>query len=169
MIQTPEPVWTKLLELCPVEKHEFFYEPFKGDGNLYNQINTTNKEWSEIMQGRDVFDFPADVPITTIFTNPPFKTELTNKKGIKKLKNCVYYFIEYFILKFVSLKRIGFLMNAKSFESLTPKRLQRLSSLGFDISKIIVLNIQCWFGRYYFLVFERNITNKPVISIPTYF
>jgi hypothetical protein len=122
-----------------------------------------------------VFDFPADVPITTIFTNPPFLCDIPDKKGTKRLENSVdyfiEYFIEYFIRKFATLKKIGFLMNGKSFLSLTPKRLNLLSTLGFGISKIIVLNIQQWYGRYLFIVFENDIeqTNKMVISIPTYF
>jgi hypothetical protein len=62
-------------------------------------------------------------------------------------------------------------MNGKSFLSLTPKRFNLLSTLGFDISKIIVLNVKQWYGRYLFVVFEKDIeqTNKPVISISTYF
>jgi hypothetical protein len=71
------------------------------------------------------------------------------------LKNCCYYFLEYFMTNFVSLKRIGFILNNACFQSLTPKRLQTLDKLGFTITKIIVFNVQKWYGRYYFVVFEK--------------
>ena len=169
--QTPPQVWTALLEKCPIDKDEVFYEPFKGVGNLYNQVQTNKKYFSEINEGLDaaLFNYETNNDITVIYTNPPFKCELTNKKGIKKIKNCVYYWLEFFMQKCVSLKKIGFLMNTACLQSLTPKRLKKLDELGFSITKIIVLNIQIWFGRYYWVLFEKNQTNKLVEYIADYF
>jgi tRNA G10 N-methylase Trm11 len=167
-IQTPAEVWTEILKRCPIRKEEIFYEPFAGQKSLYNQIETNKKYYTEITEGLDVFDF-SNNDITTIYTNPPFKVELTNKKGITKPKNCIYYFLEYFATHFVSLNRIGFLINTSCFQSLTPKRLEKLDELGFNIKKIIVMNIQKWYGRYYFVLFEKQPTNKPVEYISKYF
>ena len=60
------------------------------------------------------------------------------------------------------LNKIGFLINAKSFCSLTPNRLTQLNKNGFEISSITVLNTQYWYGCYYFVVFEKTTTNKFV-------
>ena len=172
-IQTPKEVWESILEKCPIQSDEIFYEPFKGTGSLFNQVNVPVKYWSEITEGKDVFDFDYQTnnDITTIYTNPPFKCLIPNKKGIMKIKNCCYFFLEYFMKHFVSLKKIGFIMNVACFQSLTPKRLQQLDALGFVISKIVVFNVQKWFGRYYFVQFERKTeqTNKFVDYLPNYF
>lgn len=169
--QTPSAVWAEILKRCPIKDDEIFYEPFAGEKSLYNQIQTNKKYFTEITEGLDVmeFNYKTNNDVTTIYTNPPFKIELTNKKGIKKPKNCVYYFLEYFIKHFVSLQRIGFLMNTSCFQSLTPKRLKTLDELGFNITKIIVMNIQKWYGRYYFVLFEKQQTNKPVEYLEQYY
>jgi len=71
--------------------------------------------------------------------------------------------------QFVSLNKIGFIINTACFQSLTPKRLKTLDELGFNITKIIVMNIQKWYGRYYFILFEKNQACKPVEYIANYF
>lgn len=169
-IQTPLEVWSALLAKVPISSEEIFYEPFKGEGSLYNQVACNVKHWSEITEGKDVFEFDSNQTntITTIYTNPPFKCLIPNKKGIKQLKNCCYYFLEYFATHFVSLKRMAFLINNACFQSLTPKRLQKLDALGFNITKIVVLNVKKWFGRYYFVLFEKQ-TNTLVDYLPEYF
>ena len=161
-IQTPVDVWTNILELLPIRDDDIFLEPFKGLGSLYNQVNCL-KEWCEITEGRDIFDYNCDKSIvTTIYTNPPFKCEITNKKGNKVVKNAVYYFLEYFMEKIPTLQNIGFLINAKSWNSITPKRLVRLQKLGFFIHNIIVLNCNYWYGTYYFILFKKSNSNLVI-------
>lgn len=158
-IQTPPDVWTKILELLPVRGDAIFLEPFKGEGSLYNQISC-EKDWCEITEGRDIFDYDCNKSnVTTIYTNPPFKCELTNKKGQKVVKNSVYYFLEYFMMNLPLLEEIGFLINAKSFQSITPKRFIKLQKLGFYVHNIVVLNCNYWWGTYYFVLFKKYNTN----------
>jgi hypothetical protein len=170
-IQTPANVWTEILKRVPIHKNEVFYEPFAGEKSLFNQVDTNKKYYTEITEDLDVYDFnyKDNNDVTTIYTNPPFKSNITNKKGIVKIKNCVYFFLEYFMKHFVSLKSIGFLMNNSCFQSLTPKRLKTLDNLGFKINKIIVMNIQRWYGRYYFVLFVKNSNINPVEYISDYF
>ena len=154
-IQTPADVWTKILNELPVREDAIFLEPFKGEGSLYNQIQC-EKDWCEITEGRDVFDYDCDNSnVTTIITNPPFKAEIPNKKGEKRIKNAVYYFLEYFMSKIKTLEEVGFLINAKSFQSLTPKRFVRLQELGFYVHNIVVLNCNYWWGTYYYILFKK--------------
>lgn len=160
-IQTPAEVWTKLLELNPIDPDEVFYEPFRGTGNLFNQV-TNKKYWTEITEGLDVFDFNNKNEITCIYTNPPFKCDIPNAKGEKSYKNAVFYFLNYFVSSYPNLTTIGFLINAKSFISLTPNRLSKLEQKGFTISNITVLNTNYWYGIYYFVVFKKEQTNKPI-------
>lgn len=164
-IQTPVDVWQSILDLNPIEEDDIFFEPFCGEGNLYNLITNT-KEWCEITKGKDIFDYDFENSnVTTIYSNPPFKCILPNGK----YKNCVYYFFELFMSKLTRLKKIGFLMNAKSFQSITPKRMARLNELGFYVSSITMLNCNYWYGLYYFILFEKQPTNNLIKVIKTTF
>lgn len=162
-IQTSRDVWTKLLEINPITEQEIFFEPFAGDDTLYKQI-TNKKYWCEITRGRDIFDFDfnSHQDITTVYTNPPYKVQIPNKKGEMVVKNSVFFFLEYLIDNLTNLKKIGFLINAKSFNALTPHRLAKLEKKGFTMSNITLLNTNYWFGIYYFVLFEKEQTNKPI-------
>lgn len=163
-IQTPVDVWTKLLELNPIDCNEIFYEPFAGEMNLYNQIQTNKKYWSEITKGRDVFDFEYKDEVTCIYSNFPFKCNIPNKKGELKYKNAGYFFLEYFADNYPNLDTIGTLVSSKIFNSFTPKRLKKLQDKGFTIKSITCLNCNYWYNTYYFVLFERN-TNNDFIKI----
>jgi len=173
-IQTPIEVWKEILTKFPINENDIFFEPFKGEGNLYNQLTSNKKEYCEIKEDKNIFDYNfVDSKVTTIYTNPPFKclVPITNKKkGIVqwKYKNCVYYFLHLFMTKCTHLHTVGFLINEKSFVSLTPKRLHELTKLGFYIHQIGVLNIQKWFGRYFFVLFKKS-PSQFVIPFPQYF
>lgn len=91
-IQTAIPVWTELLKLNPIDKDAIFLEPFKGHGNLYNLIDTNKKYYCEIEEGKDIFNFEHKDEITTILTNPPFKSFIINKKGQMVYKNAIFFF-----------------------------------------------------------------------------
>jgi hypothetical protein len=157
-IQTPPDVWEEILKLNPIDENDVFFEPFCGEGSLYNQV-TNKKYFTEITQGKDVFDFDKHDEITCIYSNFPFKAMIPNKKGIKSYKNCGYYFLEYFIQNYPNLKTLGTLVSSKIFNSFTPKRLKKLADKGFTIKSMTCLNCNYWYGLYYFILFEKNTKN----------
>ena len=60
----------------------------------------------------------------------------------------------------VANKGIAWLLNNQALNShFTPRRLQRMSELGFHYSKIIVVADKRWFGRYYYLILEKKPNN----------
>lgn len=165
-IQTDPNIWQKLLELNPIDFNEHFMEPFAGENSLYDQVPNSKKEWCEITRGKDIFDYDfKNSQVTCIYTNPPFKANIPDAKNIFKYKNCVYYFLEYFISKLSKLNKIGFLINSKSYQSITPKRMAKLNRLGFYVTSMTMLNCDYWFGLYWFIVLERNPTNKDFIKV----
>ena len=62
----------------------------------------------------------------------------------------------------VAKKGIAFLGNINFFSSLTPRRLQILKDNGFSLSRIRITQDKRWFGRYYFIVFEKK-PNKFIV------
>ena len=168
-IQTPKEVWTEILNRCPIHDDEVFYEPFAGEKSLYNQVLTNKKYYTEINEDLDVFnfDYKLNNDITTIYTNPPYKCNIPDKKGNIKPRNAVYYFLAYFMTHFVSLKKIGFIMNMKCFNSITPKRLKKLNDFGFTISSITMFNCDFWYGLQLFVLFDKqpNICFKYIENV----
>ena len=155
-IQTPIDVWTELLRLHPLDKENIFYEPFCGEGSLYDQVDCSIKYSTEITKGTNVFDFKEKDEIEVIYTNPPYLCLIPNKKGVFKERNAVYFFMEYFMTNYPNLKKIGFIMNQKCFSSFTPKRLKKLQDLGFSISTMTLFNCNYWYGLQYFVVFNKD-------------
>lgn len=64
-----------------------------------------------------------------------------------------------FLLKASNVARKGmaFLVNNQCFNSfILPSRLELLKEKGFYIQNIIIVGDKRWFGRYIFLIFEKN-------------
>jgi hypothetical protein len=156
-IQTPIDVWKKILELNPINPDNVFFEPFAGENTLYNLIPNENKDWCEIERGRNIFDYDFEnSKVEIVYTNPPYVCEIPDKKGNMKTRNAVYYFLEMLMTKLTNLKQIGFIMNMSCFNSITPKRLEKLKALGFTISSITMFNCSYWYGLQLFVLFDKN-------------
>ena len=68
----------------------------------------------------------------------------------------------------LSVKGFAFLSNIQSFNSLTTKRLDEINDKGFYIQKIHIVNDKRWFGRYYFIIFQKKCNNFISYTLKTY-
>ncbi len=148
-IQTPKELAIKLLKYIDYQQGDRWYEPFMGEGNIY-EILPEPKDWAEILKGRDFFNYlPFDGHCEHIISNPPFRVNINNKK--------VNAFIPILERSMgISTKTISFLINHKLMNTLTPMRLQKYNEMGWSITKIVVFSVRKWFGRYWFVVFSKN-------------
>ena len=70
VFQTPLPVALKLIEIAEIEENDIILDPCRGDGAIYNNLpDYCQKNWAEILDGRDFFDY--DNPVDIIVCNPP--------------------------------------------------------------------------------------------------
>lgn len=72
-IYTPEPIAKMLIDKIKpfIKESDVLYDPFKGYGIFYNNFpNTNKKEWSEIKENKDFFDWKQSVD--WIISNPPY-------------------------------------------------------------------------------------------------
>jgi DNA modification methylase len=146
--QTPESLCIKLIKHVPLVEGDIVLEPFKGEGNFYNNLpDYIEKEWTELTEGRDYKDYVSSVD--WIVTNPPFKI-LENGKQV----NAFYKLIKHYTT--IARKGIAFLGNDNCFKSLTPPRMKELNELGWYIHNITTCNIKKWYGRYYFIIFKKE-------------
>ena len=53
----PTELAKKHIEMIEYNDNDIWYDPFKNSGNYYNNFPNDNKLWSEILDGKDFFDF----------------------------------------------------------------------------------------------------------------
>ena len=159
---TPSVIAADILSIVPSCEGDTFYEPFRGDGAFYEAMPSP-KSYTEIEEGTDFFDH--HLKHDWIITNPPFRiivnadskptsrTEVELGDGQKRVNGFIPC-----VDKALSLanKGAGFLVNHKCMNTLTNKRLNDWYDLGFSISRIKVYEIKKWFGRYFFILFEKD-------------
>ena len=101
-----------------------------------NIPDSCEKYECEIEDGVDFLEW--DKNVSWVIGNPPFD----------KQKD--------FLLKASSIasEGIAFLGNINFWNGLTPKRLSELN--GFELQHIHIVADKRWFGRYYYLIFEKK-------------
>ena len=103
----------------------------------YRNLSGTKYE-CELDDGCDFFKYTTRVD--WVVGNPPFDIGWKFTEQASKIAE----------------KGIAFLLNINGLNSLTPKRLQLMKDKGFEITSIKVVQDKRWFGRYYFVVFEKK-------------
>jgi type I restriction-modification system DNA methylase subunit len=151
--QTPEELCKKLIEQVPLIKGDRVLEPFKGEGNFYNNLpDFVEKDWAEITEGKDYKDYTK--PFDWVLTNPPFKMD---EEQTGKRVNTFYKLLKYYTQR--AEKGIAFLGNDFCFSTLTPIRLKELNESGWYIHNIVCCSVKKWRGRYFFIIFKKELCN----------
>ena len=109
-------------------------EPCRGDGAFYNNLpENVDKDWCEINEGRDFFDY--DKKVDTCISNIPFvPRKLAWDFTAKAMDICS--------------KNIYWLINLGTLNIFTPKRLDDMKEKGWFIQSFNVVADKRWFGRY---------------------
>ena len=139
---TPEKLAkTHIDMISPAYKTSIWYDPFKNSGSYYNQYPTENKKWSEILEGKDFFEFDEEVDV--IASNPP------------------YSMIDKVLEKSIALKPmvISYLLG---INNLTAKRMEYMEANGYYITKLHMCKVFKWFGMSLIVVWEKG--GKSILS-----
>ncbi len=118
-------------------------DPSKGKGAYYDQFPTDNKDWCEIADGKDFFQY--NQPVSIIATNPP------------------YSLIDKFIKKSIELKAttISFLIG---LINITPRRIEIFEKAGYKMTALKILKVYEWFGMSAIVVFTKTQQAKSVMD-----
>lgn len=138
---TPMTLVLKAIEMSNITPEMRVLDPCKATGNFYNNLPTCNKEWCEITDGKDFFDFNEKVDL--IIGNPPFS--IWNK------------WLEHTI---TITDKFCYVMGQ---QNLTDRRLHLLHTKGWGITKIHLCQVDWWFGRTYICLFEKG--KESIISV----
>ena len=155
---TPKDIGKKLLKDVSFNENDFTLEACKGidnSGGFWEYI-PFRKDWCEIEEGRDIFKYDCGEKYTKIICNAPYRTNAPDGKRVNIL------------IKFMDRcfdlcdGEVWHLLNMRSVNSLTPLRLKKWSQLGWNITFLRVLNINKWYGRYYWICFKKG-GNQSII------
>ena len=140
---TPESAVVDLLRFVPIASDDTALDPSAGINKVWYNNFSCNKDYCEIDEGIDFFDYSKQVD--WIIGNPPFTD-----------------FVRYLMHSpNIAEKGFAYLIGHSRINQITPKRLSLLEEKGFYLSGIQICTFKEWFGRYYFVIFSRN-RNKDI-------
>jgi hypothetical protein len=135
----------ELLSITPILYTDSILDAGSGHNKVwYNTVNVVEKYECELDDGNDFFAWNKKVD--WVIGNPPFDNG--------------WLFLDK--ASTIADKGIGFLGNLSFLNSTTPRRLQILSDKGFECNKIHIVSDARWFGRYYYMIFQRGV--KSILS-----
>jgi len=140
-IYTPLPVALKMINMCDINPEMSVLDPSKGGGVFFNNLPECKKEYCEITEGLDFFNYTNRVDL--IIGNPPFSLWTKWIAHTMKLTD-----------------KFCYIMGCFNF---TDKRIRDITNNGFGITKIHLLKIDWWFSPSYLVVFEKG--KESIITI----
>lgn len=147
--QTPPDMARKLVDFAEIPSGTSVLEPFAGLNNVYDLLEPGTRHRCEIRDGLDYREFTGDVD--HIVTNPPYRVWDPVKQ---KRVNSFWPILEW--CTGVARRSITLLINCKSFEGLTPIRLNKLGETHWVVTQLAVVRTKTWFGNYYMVKLEKN-------------
>jgi len=103
-----------------------WYDPFRNSGNYFFQFpKGDHHEWSEILDGKDFFDFDKHVDV--ICSNPPYSC-------LNKI-----------LAKLVEIKPL-IISLLLGLHNITPKRIEFLNKNGYYLEKLHLCRVSGWYG-----------------------
>ena len=103
-----------------------WYDPFRNSGNYFFQFHEGgHHEWSEILDGKDFFEFTK--PVDIICSNPPYSC-------LNKI-----------LAKLVEIKPL-IISLLLGLHNITSKRLEFLNKNGYYLEKIHLCRVSGWYG-----------------------
>jgi hypothetical protein len=135
---TPLELSKSHIDMIEYNDNEIWLDPCKNNGSYYNQFPNNNKDYCEILENKDFFNYNKKVDI--IIQNPP------------------YSLIDKWIDKNIELKpRIISLLIG--INNLTARRIEKLNNNGYGLIKLRMLKVWSWFGMSIIVLFEKNKEN----------
>jgi len=129
-----------LLEITPILASDSVLDAGSGKNKIwYHSLKNEAKFECELEDGNDFLEWNHSVD--WVLGNPPYHMSwIFTEKAL-----CI------------ANKGIAWLVNNQALNShFTPKRIQTMQEAGFFLQRIHVVSDKRWFGRYYYLIFQKT-------------
>ena len=142
---TKEQMVKDLIKLVPFKEKDVVLDAGSGKNKVWynNTPEYCLRLECELEDGCDFLNYSGN--IDWVIGNPPFDI------GWKFTEKAID----------IANKGIAFLGSIKFFNQFTTRRLDIMQEKGFELTKIHIVADKRWFGRYYFLIFEKK---KGILS-----
>ena len=145
---TPIDLAKKHIDMIEFNENDKWLDPCKNNGSYYNNFPNDNKDYCEILEQKDFFEYKRHVDI--IIQNPPYS--LMNKWIEKNIK--------------LNPRIISFLVG---IGNLTAKRIETLENAGYGLTKMKMLKVHKWYGMSVLVVFEKDKSSIIEIDRKVYY
>ena len=132
------------IERIANKKSYTWYDPFKNSGSYYNQFpEDNNKDWGEILQGRDFFEYTPKNRHLCICSNPPYSLmDKVLERSVELKPKIISYLI--------------------GINNLTTKRMEFMEKNGYFIIDMHLTKVFKWFGMSACITWGKK--KKGIIS-----
>ena len=135
VVYSPLSLAMKLIEMAEIQPSDHVLDPSRGGGVFFDNLPECRKDWCEITEGKDFFDYNESVDV--IIGNPPFSQwqDWLEKSAI------------------LCPRKICYVMGVLN---LTPRRIDYLKKHGYILSKIHITTVDGWFGNTLLCIFDKE-------------
>lgn len=127
---------------CDIKKTDFVLDACKGGGAFFDALpDGIKKDWCEIDLGKDFMEYKKKVDVC--LSSPPLVPRKLFWDFMEKAMS-------------ISKRKIYWLMNMKSLNTFTPKRLETMEQNKWYIQKFTIVLDKRWFGRYCWVEIGRE-------------
>lgn len=134
VIYTPKPVAMSMIEACNIKPNMKVLDPSKGGGVFYDNLPKCNKDYCEITENKDFFNYKEKVDL--VIGNPPYSMWDKWIEHTMTITNKFCYIWGVF--------------------NFTPKRLQNIQKKGWSITYFELTKVDWWFSSSFIVIFEKN-------------
>lgn len=127
---------------CDIKKTDLVLDACKGGGAFYDNIPSgIKKDWCEIDLGKDFIEYKNLVDVC--LSSPPLVPRKLFWEFMDKAMS-------------ITKRKIYWLMNLKSLNTFTPRRLELMENSKWYIQKLTIVIDKRWFGRYCWVEIGRE-------------
>lgn len=135
---TPPELALKAINMVETKPEDHWLDPFKNTGNYYRQFPTANKSSTEILEGKDFFEYRDKVDV--ICSNPPYSLmDRVLQHSISLQPRVINYLI--------------------GINNLTTRRIEMLHDAGYGLTRLHMCKVFKWYGMSCIVQFEKDKDN----------
>jgi hypothetical protein len=140
---TPELVVKTHIQSISSQDSDIWLDPFAGKKIYYDNFPTSLKDYCEIEEGTDFFEYTPPYQIDVICSNPPYSNlDDVLKKSVELNPRVISYL----------------LLEGK----MTPKRIEYMNHNGYTLSGMYMCKVYKWYGMAVAYTFTKGVVDNKV-------
>ena len=134
---TPRPLAKLAIDMVDHQEGDVWLDPFRNSGSYFDQFPTDNKNWCEILDGRDFFEWQPLFTQDVICSNPPYSIlDKVIARSIELQPRVINYLI--------------------GINNLTSRRIEIFNKSGYYLTKLHMCKVYRWYGMSVIVQFEKR-------------